>query len=804
MRINLRLRKIIRDLWGNKTRTLLVVLTISLGVFSVATISRTWLILSRELAASYKAINPASARLLTNNQQFNEDLVDVIRNMPEVEEAEGLRSERARVQIGPNKWRTLKLVALDTETVNKINKIYIEQGQWPPPDQTMLVERSAMSLLKANVGETVVIEMPDGKLREITISGLVHHLHQLPSSFTLLAIAYVTPETLEHLNGWRNYNELEVGVAENRLDEAHIADVVAQVTDEMEAGGLFVTRKEIPEPGKHPLDNVIQVILLILGLLSVMALLLSCFLVINTISALLIQQVQQIGTLKAIGARSETIMAIYLTAIVVFSCLALFISVPLGTIGGYLFSSFLAGLMNIDIASFYFPPWIYALDILAGLFVPVIAALYPIIAGTNITVREAISQTGANTSSFGTSWFDRQFERMRFLPTSLLYALRNMFRRKTRLALTLTTLSLAGAIFMSVLNVRTSLLVTIEDIVAYWQEDLLINFVTPERVAKARREALSIPGVAEVQGRTVEFGFRIRPDGVESAQTINIFGVQMPTDLLEPTVLEGRWLHPDDQNVIVINIDLLVEEPDIAVGDELVLKIDGRETTWTVAGLVTGQVVGGNTIMAPIAYANYDYLAKITGKVGRADRVLIKANRHDETTQTELERALEEQFKRVGLTAQSTILNSDARGALLNVFGILLSLLLFMTLLFAAVGGLGLMSMMSLSVLERTKEIGIIRVLGGANRAIRQIVIVEGVFIGILSWFFGLILAFPLSKFLDDAIGLTFIHVPLEYRFSISGVLLWLILVIILSAIASFLPAQNASRFSVRETLAYE
>jgi putative ABC transport system permease protein len=127
-----------------------------------------------------------------------------------------------------------------------------------------------------------------------------------------------------------------------------------------------------------------------------------------------------------------------------------------------------------------------------------------------------------------------------------------------------------------------------------------------------------------------------------------------------------------------------------------------------------------------------------------------------------------------------------------------------MAVLLAIVGGLGLMGTMSINVLERTREIGVLRAIGASNRNVAQIFIMEGITIGILSWLFGSVLSIPLSTGLSDALGRTMAGTPLTFSFSMGGVWLWLILSMLLSALASFIPAQNASRMTVREVLSYE
>ena len=96
------------------------------------------------------------------------------------------------------------------------------------------------------------------------------------------------------------------------------------------------------------------------------------------------------------------------------------------------------------------------------------------------------------------------------------------------------------------------------------------------------------------------------------------------------------------------------------------------------------------------------------------------------------------------------------------------------------------------------------RAIGASDGSVLKVVIVEGVLIGFLSWSMGTLLALPLSRVLSDAVGASIFQTALSYRFSLAGVELWLGVVMILAALASFWPAWNASRVTVRDVLAYE
>jgi putative ABC transport system permease protein len=114
------------------------------------------------------------------------------------------------------------------------------------------------------------------------------------------------------------------------------------------------------------------------------------------------------------------------------------------------------------------------------------------------------------------------------------------------------------------------------------------------------------------------------------------------------------------------------------------------------------------------------------------------------------------------------------------------------------------MGTMSINVIERTREIGVMRAIGAADGQVLRIVLVEGVLIGVLSWLTAALLAVPVSKLLSDAVGYAFFQAPLTFAFSLVGALIWLGLVTLIAALASLLPARNATRLTVREVLAYE
>jgi len=120
------------------------------------------------------------------------------------------------------------------------------------------------------------------------------------------------------------------------------------------------------------------------------------------------------------------------------------------------------------------------------------------------------------------------------------------------------------------------------------------------------------------------------------------------------------------------------------------------------------------------------------------------------------------------------------------------------------VGGLGLAITMSLNVIERTREIGILRSLGAQNGVVRRVVIIEGLVIGLISWAIAIPCSIPLAIWLGDSLGNSLLARPLDYIFSIPAVLTWLGLSVLIAIIASVIPAQTAARLTIRDALVYE
>jgi putative ABC transport system permease protein len=651
------------------------------------------------------------------------------------------------------------------------------------------------------VGDTAVVETAEGRERELKVVGTAHDLNTNPAQFTGQPNAYISTETLDLLGFGPYLDELAVQVEGDQTDKAHIEAVIDTVEVKVERGGRTVYFTWIPEPGEHPAQEVIEPLLAILGVLGVLSLGASAFLVVNIINSLLAQHTEQIGIMKAIGARSGHIMRMYFVTVIIFGMLSLVIAVPLGGLAAYGLTTYLADLINFDLSGFRIPVQVIVIQTAVAIIVPILAAFWPVFQGARLTVQAALSEQGLGRGQFGSHLLDRTLtlftSKILSLSQPMRISLRNTIRRKARLLLTLSTLILGGAIFIGVLSVHASLLATLDDALAYFNYDVELNYAQVHRIEEIERIAMSVDGVAAVESWVVGASRRIADDGSEG-ENIFLFGARHDTEFIQPILLEGRWLLPDDENAVVINSLVLKEEPDIKLGDTINLKVEGREQEWQVVGIVQGILTG------PIGYVNQDFLARELRFVGRSSWTLIIADEHDGAYQADLAQRLKTQFDAAGMRVTSTSTTAEIRENIEFQFNIIVILLAVMAILIALVGGLGLMGTMSINVLERTREIGVMRAVGASDGSVLRIVLVEGVLVGIISWILGGLLAYPMGQLLSNIVGTSLLESPLNYQFAINGAIGWLAAVLFIASVASFLPAWNASRLSVRQILAYE
>jgi putative ABC transport system permease protein len=263
--------------------------------------------------------------------------------------------------------------------------------------------------------------------------------------------------------------------------------------------------------------------------------------------------------------------------------------------------------------------------------------------------------------------------------------------------------------------------------------------------------------------------------------------------------VEGRWLRPDDVRKLTVSESIFAEFPELEAGGYLHLKVNGQEEDWQVVGIF--KFIGQE---GTLGYAPFEYISRMNNQSNHSYSYRVVTIGHDRNYQDTMADYLDGYLRDNGFKVRKAEAGLASLDTALESLDILVTFLLIMALLTASVGSMGLAGTMSMNVLERTREIGIMRSIGAKDSAIMRTVIAEGLVIGLISFGLAVILSVPFTYLLSTIVSVTIFETPIKVVFTLMGYGIWIALVLVLSALASILPARNAARLTIREVLAYE
>jgi putative ABC transport system permease protein len=792
-----RWRKVFSDLWDDKTRTGLVVASISVGVFAIGMIIASYVILGQDIDRSYAAVNPPNIVVWT--APFDSGLVRVAQDIPGVRQAEGRRMLAIRARRGRENWQNLTLVGM-ADCKSSINLLAPIAGTQYPADGQVILSQNLIDKSGFNPGDTIEIELPDGSQHYLEVAGLVTDQTNAKPEAGATVNAFVSMKTLRSLGLDNQYNHLYITVQGAGTDASFIASVAAELKQKVETSRREVYRMDEKLSSEHPMKSIALAVLGVLGALGGLITVLSSSLIINTLNALLTQQLRQIGIMKLVGARSHQILGMYLTLIAAYSLVALALAVPLGAIAGYTLAWFLAYLLGGVLQGFRIVPLAVLAQVLIAFIIPVGAGFFPVNSGARTHVLQAISNDRPAGQARRKRIFRPKPQWFSWIPRPVLLSFRNTFRKRGRLVLTIFTLTVAGAVFIAVFNVRDSMSHMMDQLMQHFMGDVTVTFRQPYKVSRISQTLLDVPGVVGVEGWGGTSGEIWDADDHLVAR-ISIAAPPQDTHLLQPDFVTGRWLLPGEKDSVVISDTIYTYYPGIKPGDSVIIKIPGQPPqNWKIVGIFRFVAMLGD----PLVYANFEVIADKMHLTDQASSFRIVTHEHDSASQQALSRRIDQYLRDGNYLVGSVRSGNTLRASASQGVNTLIVFLLIMAILTAFVGSIGLTGTMSINVLERTREIGVMRTIGAVDHVIMQSVIIEGLVIGLITWLLAIGLSFPISSLLLEIIGKAMLGSSLALTYTPLGILVWLGVVIALSVFASIMPARNAARLTINEVLAYE
>ena len=796
MSVDARWRKLFRDVVGYRGRALTLIAATSVGVFAVTAMLGAYGIVSREVPINYLETNPAHATI--EMDEVTPQALSIARDFSGVTAAEARAVIEARAKVGEEWTRMLLFVVQDFDAM-RLSTFSRVSGTWPPPEGSLLIERQAADFLHKIEGRLLTIRLPGGAAREVPIAGVVHDTTLAPAWQEQTGYGYVTRETLAGLGAPPIFDELRVRFADDPREAAVIDAKALALADALRAQGLRVHGIKVPPPGKHPHENLMQTGLRNFAILSALGLVLAAILTAAVLSGILARQLREIGIMKAIGARSGQIARMYTILLLALGGLSLLIGMPLGVGAAAARAGEMAETFNFTLTSRALPAWVTAFVVAMGLFMPPLISVPAIRRASRTTVREAIGNVGV-ASSFGTGRLDRALGRLRGIGVPYRLALRNTFRRRGRLTLALAMLATGGGLFMTALSLTDGWRAVAQHIKTdrLYDADFVLNQPTSVvRIADALRpvegiRSVEVWGYREAALAPVGRGAVMRTYPDRGHGSFSLYGVPPETEMVKFPLLVGRWLQPGDTDAIVLTQRILRDAPGLTMGDRVSIAIDGRTNSWRLVGIAQ-EIGSGGGYVSDVGYA------QATGSLGTGGDIrLIATGMRDQVVRA-AERALDE----AGISIARSMPLDRLYAAMMGHIEVPRRMLISAALLLVLLGGIGIASMMTMNVLERTREIGVMKAIGATPAMTLKIVAAEALFIAAAGWVLAFGVSLPLTR-LIGLVGRGEMGTPLPFTVSLEAVSLWLGLVLVIAAMASAVPAVRAARLVVREALAYE
>ncbi len=793
--------KIIRDLTSDYSKNFMLVLAIAIGVFGIGSILGGYSVIKREMTDNYMGTIPASATI-EMEEDITKGLVDSVKKIPGIAEVERHATLVARMKVG-EKWYPLLLFVIDDFKEKRTNKVYHISGESEPATGTMLAERTAFVMMQAKEGDELIIKTPHGQPQKIKLVGTVHDPGLAPAWQEQAGYGYITLSTLQLLGEEQGFNQLRILVSEHTDSKDDITKKAEAVAEQLKQSGHDVHEIQVPPPGKHPHQSQMSTVMSIFIIFSFLILILGSILVATSMATLMVKQIRQIGVMKTIGASSSQIRGLYLVMITLLCLVALIIAIPLSMLAAAGFYNRIAVLLNLEIRNSSIPYWVPLLQVGSGLIIPLIAAAVPIIRGSRISVKKALDNYGVTQKNAGSkSWITR-VSQWSFFSEVFRLSIRNVFRQRSRLVMTLGLLAAGGAMFMTALNVSEAWNENLKRI--YYQRlyDLEVKLNNSIVVDSILEKIKSIQGVKAAEGWSHTPTSICKDNSFKVTQTypdkghgsFTMLALPVPTKLLNLTVVEGQWLTNSQSNDVVLNQNA---RGSFKIGDPISLSLDGKPSQWMVIGFT--EDVGSPAT----AYVSLEVFSKLMNTSGQVKMLRIAYADRSKENAVRQNREVEALLEKENISVSSTIPVWLLQNAIAAHMKVLVNSLMAMAILMAIVGTLGLMSTMSMNILERTREIGVMRAIGATPKKIKNLIVWEGLLIGSLSIFTAFALSVLLSTYMGRLIGNMAFRTPLSLSISNLALAIWILIIVLGSYAATLYPARRASKITTREALAYE
>jgi putative ABC transport system permease protein len=787
-------KKSATDMKRRKARTFFTILTIAIGVSSLGLFSVLPLVeqsVEREVWSS----NMDDVVLHMNDTRLNDAQLENLRGIDNIRDLDAEAVFHTRIFIGDRRDNAIVIGVRDfsDQRVDKITKV---SGSWPGPMEVLTDSANVKTgLLKASEGDRVRMYDASGNVMELNITGQGHNIKLSGAPFGGTAVFYATVQTVRALANMSGFNAMALDLHDYDKAPAYrtVSDVRAQLERSGGFGG-FTQAPEIRQQGDWPLKYIFEGLSEIFNLFAYMILFCSLFLIANTMHTIITEQKKEVAQMKAIGATRSQIVRSYLTTSFIMGSTGAVAGAALGIFMAYGMVSVFGGFLGLEIGlSVYLPN--VALSIVVGIAMAIGASVPALLLALKVTVREGMEGAGI-TADFGASPFDRWSMKAGYLPMSTRMGIRNALRKKGRSVSTALQVSLAVGLLLGTMAFTNSMYVEVDREWANIKYD-----ITTTGLTEGGR-----PLTGDVRSQIEAI------DGVKSAEPyllpiVDLYGKMVPALALEYNTAavdtvgmmsQGRWFTQQEQQAnatITVIAKNLAADNHLGIGDRMPVRTGAGLTNFTVVGITYVQ-------MYLQVYFPLGTMQNILGQNGTVQGFFVlttgKGHSDIDRTSTRIDDAL---------AAGGLIVNSkpwyieaaiDLKGpeASLAMITAISSLIVLVTMV-------GLMSTLTMNVIERTKEIGMMRCLGSSSMSLVSVFGSEGILLSLIGWVVGIPVGYVFTMLINQVI-LDSMHVIIPVLFPAGSIAMSLLIMLGITVLVMQPPLWRAARFKPGEALRYQ
>lgn len=493
--------------------------------------------------------------------------------------------------------------------------------------------------------------------------------------------------------------------------------------------------------------------------------------------------------MKAIGATRRQIKRIYRRTALLLGAIGAVLGAGLGILLANAVVSFFGSRFYGITAGFHVDATILAASLLVGLVGPALAALPAIRRASRLPLAEALSATGAAVG--GQGMIDRGLRHIRFLPRGAQIGLRGAARRKRRMVATAVQIALAVGILLGSLSLGKA----VANMSTFFFDRLHYDVWAQTYASKpfnttAQKAITSIPGVRAAQPLLTN---NARIAGTDT----QLYGLA-ERPLYTPQLIAGRWYSPSEARAnahVAVIYRSLADKAHVAVG--------GSIQAQTAAGPVSLRVVGINSNAAGtgLVILPLGTLQSALHTPGQVNNYWISTTSQDHATIDKITTRIEDTLTASGnqsTTSERYIQKRDniAANAGLTTTATMLGLLI------VAISLVGLVNAITMSVIERTREIGMLRCVGARGKDVRRIFTVEGLTVALLGWLLGVALGWAIGHGLVSLTA-SLVKVDMAFIFPAANIAITLIGTVVLALLVLLAPVRRATHLKPGDALRY-